>query len=418
VDQPNVLFIVIDCLRADFVHQRGHARTPTLDRLGEEGFSFSSAIASTTTTTPSFASLITGLYPFQHGVRSHSGYRLSEGVRTLAELLQERGYRTCAELCGPLGPEVGLTRGFDQYNHRSRTETIHSEWGERLLERVAGGMRRPWFVWLHIWSLHQPRQVIPECEDRRFGRTQYGRALSSIDLYLARLLEKVPEGTLLVLTGDHGEEISSSALQARWNKLRRTLYRFMRKRGLTRRHISHALRGIRDGHGHSLYEVLVRVPLVFHCKGLVPPGGSPLQVRHIDIMPTILDLLGLPVPEGITGQSLWPAMQAAGGDHRDAYIESVGMVMPDKSDWLAGIRVANKYKYIYAPYLPGFSPELYDLERDSQERHNIASSMPELAAELRRKIESLKSERMVGERMSEDEQARVMERLKDLGYLD
>jgi arylsulfatase A-like enzyme len=414
----NILLLVIDCLRADFVNERGLAHTPAIDRLVAQGFSFTSALAATTTTTPSFASLLTGRYPFENGVRSHSGYRLNPAVPTLPEVLREGGYHTRAEVCGPLGPEVGLDRGFERYHLRDRSEGIHREWGRRLLEDLPGEREAPWFLLLHVWALHRRRQVLPECNDSRHGDTDYARAFASIDVYLARLLERLPEDTLIVLTGDHGEEIARSALHRRVGRLRRKLFRFAHKHGLTRTHMSRGLRGLREGHGHSLYDELVLVPLVFHGPGLIPPGRSDVQVRHVDVLPTLTEAGGVPTPDGTTGQSLMGIMREGGGEHRDAYLEAVGTTLPDKNEWLAGLRVANRYKYIYAPYRGGFQPELYDLRTDSGERRNLAALLPAVAADLRARIERLGAGAMTGSRMDAAEQEKVMARLRDLGYAD
>ncbi len=218
--QRNLLILVIDCLRADFVYEKGLAHTPVIDRLARDGFGFLNAISTTTTTTPSFASLLTGKYPFEHGVRSHSGYRLSESAPTLAEMLRQGGYHTYAEMSGPLVQQVGLAKGFSAYNLRTRKETIHRDWGQQLLRKFDGYFQEPWFVLLHVWSLHRPRQVIPECREAKFGNTDYGRALSSIDAYLDALFERVPEDTVVVLTGDHGEDIVWGRLRNKWAKIR------------------------------------------------------------------------------------------------------------------------------------------------------------------------------------------------------
>ena len=414
----NILLLVVDCLRADHVNEPGHALTPNIDRLAAQGFSFTSAIATTTTTTPSFAALLTGRYPFEHGVRSHSGYRLKPDVATLPQVLRERGYHTRAEVCGPLGPEVGLDRGFDRYNFRSRSEDIHGEWGRKLLDDLPGAGNQPWFLLLHVWALHRRRQVLPECDDARHGRTDYGRALSSLDVYLAGLLARLPENTLVVLTGDHGEEIARNALHERIGRLRRKLFRFAQKHGLTHTHMSRGLRGFREGHGHSLYDELVRVPLVFWCPGLIPAGRSGLQVRHVDVLPTLVEIAGAPASTGATGQSLMDIVRDGRGAHRDAYLEAVGTTLPDESEWLSGLRVENRYKYICAPHREGFEPELYDLRADPGERHNLATRRPDVAADLRGRIDRLGTDAEKGVRMSADEQERVMARLRDLGYAD
>ena len=253
--KPNILLLVIDCLRADHVYEDGLAYVPAIRALMDRGFSFTNTIASTTTTTPSFASLLTGRYPIEHGVRTHDGAKLSASVRRLPQMLKTVGYHTYAEACGPLGPEVGLDRGFDEYTHRGRREVITSAWGETLRQKVATGhYESPWFLMLHIWALHVPRQIVAARRDARYGRTDYGRALSSIDLRLAPVLDLLPPDTLVVLTGDHGEEIATGPIDHRIRHIRKEMFKFLRKHGLTRKHFSIGYRDCSEGHGFAIYD--------------------------------------------------------------------------------------------------------------------------------------------------------------------
>jgi arylsulfatase A-like enzyme len=413
----NILLIVVDCLRADFVYEPGLSHTPTLDRLNAEGFSFRNALSHSTTTTPSFSNILTGKYPFEHGVRTHAGMKLRLDVPMLPELLREAGYQTYAEVSGPLGHETGLVRGFDEYNYRDRDITVHSDWGNDLLRKFRDGYRKPWFVMLHVWSLHRKRRVLPERNHRKYGATLYGRALSSIDLYLERLLQALPDDTLLLLTGDHGEEITRNYLDHKIKKWRRFLYRSLKRRNLIKTHVSHGMRGCSDGHGYCIYDLLVRVPLTLHGIG-VPAGISRRQVRHIDIAPTILEAAGLPPHPGMTGRSLMSMVRGDAGEDRDAYMEIAGIRTIKRKEWIAGVRVANKYKYIAALEDPNFPPELYDLEQDPDERRNIAGKRPGVARDLDGRLRAYGAEKFQGNPMSAEEKEAVMKRLKGLGYHD
>jgi arylsulfatase A-like enzyme len=418
-DRPNILLLVVDCLRADHVYEEGLAHIPAIRALMGRGFSFQNAIASTTTTTPSFASLLTGRYPFEHGVRTHHGGKLSEGVPMMPQLLQQAGYHTYAEACGPLGVEVGMDRGFDEYVHRGRRAVITGAWGKELLDRLDGHYREPWFLMLHVWALHKPRQVLPERSGQDAGRTEYARALSSIDLKLGPILEALAPQTAVIFTGDHGEEIPTGWLDARIRRIRKQVFLFRKRHGLTKTHISIGSRDCSDGHGFAIYEPLVRVPLILAHEGRIPAGRSDVQVRHIDVAPTVLELAGLPVPEEMTGRGLMAAVGGEDTAHRDAYLEAVGSGLGTTNAWLAGIRVDNRYKYIYAPFYELFTPELYDLTADPDERRNIAAEQPEVVADLLSRIGAIQDRaRAAGVPLSEEEQSTVMERLKDLGYLD
>lgn len=129
MDAPNVFMLVIDSLRADVVWQR-RVITTNIDRFATSSAAFHQCIATSTTTTPSFASILTGTYPPKHGVRGLQGYRLSPSVTTIAEAFKSSGYHTYAEVTGPLLPETGVLRGFDHANHRPGYKVDFFFWRE------------------------------------------------------------------------------------------------------------------------------------------------------------------------------------------------------------------------------------------------------------------------------------------------
>jgi arylsulfatase A-like enzyme len=132
----------------------------------------------------------------------------------LTEALAALGYHTYAEVTGPLLPEMGLARGFDHYEYRAPTDYLHTAWGDHLVARLrAARYRRPWFLMLHLWELHTPRQVARECDTRDFGRDPYERAVSSLDRQLERVFAAAGDEAVIVFTGDHGEKTRAEAYQ-------------------------------------------------------------------------------------------------------------------------------------------------------------------------------------------------------------
>jgi len=416
--KPNILFIVVDCLRADHVYGE-KAHIPTIKRLMKNGYSFLNAISSTSTTTPSFASMLTGLYPFENGVRSHSGYSLKKNTESIAKMLKKDVYHTYAEVTGPLVKETGLFDDFDEHNYREKdSKGIHGQWGQTLIEKFRKKYKEPWFILLHVFELHEPRKVPDCCKNKKCGNTLYARALSGIDQYLGRLLDAAGDNTLVILTGDHGEQIEKSSFEKNWKKCYGTFFKKLKKYNLTKTHFSVGMRNFHIGHGYSIYDGLVKIPLVFCCSKSVPRGSSKLQVRQVDITPTIVDLAGVTGNYRFSGKTLLPIMNEKEKSSRDAYLEAVGIVIPKKEDWLAGIRVDNKYKYIYSPFNRNFREELYDLEKDPEEKANIADKNKEIVKMLRKKIGKLKTEKMLGEKIEEKDQEIMLKRLKALGYFE
>src|SRR4051794_26067550 len=188
VARQNVLLVTIDTLRADALGcYGGKAATPAIDRLAADGVRFDFAHAHAVTTLTSHASILTGTYPFQHGIRDNSGYRLPPHSRTMATLLKEAGYETAAFVGAfPLHSRFGLSQGFDLYDDRFRDTRAPTEFvmperpgskvGALAREWIAGGAggeggagraasaetadrigaATPWFAWVHLFDPHAP----------------------------------------------------------------------------------------------------------------------------------------------------------------------------------------------------------------------------------------------------------------------
>lgn len=404
--RPNVLFLLVDCMRADALGGRG-VPTPNLDALVARGVRFSQAIASASSTTPCVATMLTGTYSPRHGVRAIGGLPLHPDVVTLPTLLRHAGYHTVAEVTGPLLPENGLDRGFNEYNLRSASVHLSDAWGSALVERLrSGGLPEPWFLFLHLWELHTPRKVLPPYRRRRYGRTRYDRALASLDATLAPLIAALPADTLVILHGDHGERLVTSRLAYRWYRLWRDVLGPKRTRK-------------REGHETDVYEELIRVPLVLVAPGRLPSGADVTQlVRQVDITPTILDVLRLPAPLDLDGVSLLSTVIEGAELGLEAFLEAFGRVRGTARDRRSGWRT-KRWKYVVAPNAPDVPDELYDLTSDPRERRNVATHEPALAAAFREHITAVEATATAAvPELSGAERAAVEQRLRELGYLE
>ena len=375
MNKPNILLIVVDAFRADKLYadtSKKTAKTPFLDELLKKSTYFTRAFSVTSTTTPSFTSILTGLYPPNHGVRSLYGYKLKKNIKTLPSILGENGYNTYAEVTGPLLPLVGLDNGFMEYNHRETNRTYYSSWGDDLLAKIRNGyFKEPWFMMLHFWELHGPRYVNENYDNNRYGLNKYERALSGLDSYLNKLISTLSENDLCVITGDHGEEVAKTVFHS-------LLYKRLFK-------IRRALFGVEDantlkkmGHGHNVYDRLIRIPLILKSNKWQTNGQQARSlVSQIDITPTILKTLNIPTTDYLfDGLDL---IEISEGKAKRDYIfsEASGATIPDKQKWKVGVRT-NKFKYIMMPYSNDIQEELYNLTDDKEERKNIAKENPEL----------------------------------------
>jgi arylsulfatase A-like enzyme len=409
LSKPNVFFLAIDSLRADAVFGDRIA-TPNLDRYADSGASFTQCICTTTTTTPSFSSMLTGCYPPKHGVRGLQGYRLSSSVTTWAEAFGKAGYETHAEVTGPLLPETGVLRGFDEARHRPGYKAPFFGWRDDVIERIQG-YTDPWFLLLHIWEVHRPYRSPPDFEKRK-DKAGYEAAVHASDEYLKPIFDALPENTIVVITGDHGEDYPDTQLGFQMVRVAR---KFRRTTKLSKwfPYLDNRLAGTEIGHGFALYEHLVRVPLIVSGPGVMPSTVEQ-QVRHVDLFPTIADLCGVETSAAIDGRSLRPIMEGNSLSEEPAYLEAVGVKL--EGNRIQGVRTPD-WKLLKKG---SARPSLYKLNGGAtpNEKRNLLRRYPEVARQLEKVIDEVSSTEVVAESgMTSEEEEVVEQHLRDLGYL-
>ncbi len=370
--RPNVLLVTIDTLRVDRVGAYGatSSLTPTLDRLAKDGVLFEQATVEVPLTRPSHASILTGKHPFQHGIRDNFSFPLAPEHRTLAEELTSRGYVTGGFVAAfMLNRQSGLDRGFDEFDdsfgkigdassflaeHQRNAGEVEQRAGP-WIERVASGAR-PFFAWVHFYDPHSP-YTPPSPYAARYAGRPYDGEVAYTDSVLGLLLSRldrigIRERTLVVVTSDHGEGLGEHG---------------------------------EAEHGFFVYDTTVRVPLIMRGPGMLPAGlRTRTQARSIDLMPTILDLVGggTGISGALPGRSLAPALRTPGSTASDvaAYAETLFPRLHFDCADLRSIRLGG-WKYIEAP-----RPELYDLDRDPGERTNLFAREGPRARTLRSRL--------------------------------
>jgi arylsulfatase A-like enzyme/Flp pilus assembly protein TadD len=398
----NVLLVTIDTLRADALGSYGgRAATPALDRLAADGVRFDYAHAHAVLTLPSHTSILTGTYPYQHGVRDNSGYRVAPDARTAATLLKSAGYATGAFVAAfPLHSRFGLNRGFDVYDDRfgeTRAPTdfvmperpatavvpLARDW---IAAREGAGQR--WFAWVHVFEPHAPYRPPPPF-DAQYARP-YDGEVAATDAALAPLLDDARTAkrpVVVVVTGDHGEALGDHGEQT---------------------------------HGLFAYESTLRIPLILAEVG--GAGGadrastrrrragevSSVPARHVDILPTLLDAVGQPIPSDLPGRTLLPAGERRSAAPRTSYFEAMSAVLNRGWAPLTGV-LAGRDKYIDLPI-----PERYDLAADAAEATNLSRQSPERDRTLAAGLRSFNAT-LPGMRRTEAPEAAA--RLQALGYV-
>lgn len=385
----NILLVTIDTLRADALGSYGgRATTPNLDALAAHGARFTFAHSHAVVTLVSHASILTGRYPYQHGIRDNTGYRLRPSEPTVATLLKAAGFATGAFVGGfPLDRRFGLTPGFDVYDdqmtragagepaERERPADAVVESALHWLDRQNG----KWFAWVHVYDPHEPYQPPGTFASRYPGEPYLGEVAwvdSALEPLFARLAS-LPRPTLVVVTGDHGESLGEHGERT-----------------------------------HSLfaYEPTLHVPLIVAETGrdakVLKGRVIDTPVRHVDLLPTLLASAGAP-PAG-SGVSLIDTIANGRGEQRPSYFEAMSAAVTRGWAPLRGVLVGRE-KYIDLPIV-----ELYDLASDPRESTNVVNARPDRARVM---VETLKQFNVAAPARAQTETAETIERLRSLGYI-
>ena len=395
---PNLLLVTIDTLRADRVGAYGYAAgdTSTLDRLAREGVLLDDATVQVPETRPSHASLLTGRYPYEHGIRDNYSPPLPPGLPTLATVLRAQGYDTAAFIGAyPVAAASGLNRGFDRYDdpfgsgstattEDNRVERSAAEVVDAAIAYLRQPRVRPFFVWVHLFDPHYPYEPPPPY-DRRFAKKPYDGEVAYADAQLGRLVAQLDQSglrgqTLIVVTSDHGEGLGEHE---------------------------------EDEHVLFAYDSTLHVPLVFSWPGVLAAGSRVAgQFRSVDLMATTLGLLGWPAP-ATSGQSRAEVVRRGGRlPDNESYVEALFGQLRFGYAPLRALR-AEGWKLIDLP-----KPELYRLTEDPGETQNLIDSRSAVAAKMREHLRTYDIDPGAAVTAKASVDPAVSERLAALGYVE
>jgi arylsulfatase A-like enzyme len=451
----NVLMILFDTLRADHTEPYGATlKTPRMRGLAERGVTFVNAFSNSTWTRPSVASLLSSLYPSSHKVSSVKG-TLGQDIPYLPELLREAGFRTVGiSNNGQTSKLFGFDRGFDEFHEyfRMRYEILAEfpdpaqqarfVWDNYIEPVARSADQQPFFVFLHEIDPHAPYDPPPPYNamydfgyqgnimgydrslkevmkmtaainqqptwigeaDIRHLEALYSGEISFMDDYLGWLLDRLgqlglEDRTLVIFVSDHGEEFLE---HRKW------------------------------GHGQSVYETLVRVPMILSLPGVLPAGGRPqCHAELLDISRTILDLLGVEAPASMQGVSLLPFIAAPDdySQERATFARSNFNATPIDGaapltmrydavrfrNWklhVHDLNVEAKHEFEYA---------LYDLATDPGELHDRWATQPVVGHALRQMFDTqqrINHALDFNATASSEPGPELRENLKALGYIE
>jgi arylsulfatase A-like enzyme/Flp pilus assembly protein TadD len=397
---PNLLLVTIDTLRPDHLGCYGYdqIQTPSIDSLAAQGFRFTQAFTPVPITLPSHTVILTGTYPMMSGIHDFSGNILNSSQPTLASVLSARGYDTGAVIAAAvLDRRFGLNRGFDfYYDHFDFSRLAESNLD--LMERPANQVvdqalqwlskprSKPFFLWVHFYDPHHPYKP-PAPFNEKYKANLYDGEIAFADSQLGRLLgylkqRGVYDHTLIVFAGDHGEGLGEHGEAT---------------------------------HGFFIYNSTLHVPLIVKpvVGAKTPKAVVPAQVSLVDLMPTTLGLLHIPVPSQVQGKNV-AASLPEGGDASGSSLYSETYLPRIHFNWseLRGLQVHN-YHFISAP-----KPELYDNAEDPRELHNLYAEKPAVSSQLANQLTGIIRQDTPGQEMAQKSTLDpiLAERLQALGY--
>jgi tetratricopeptide (TPR) repeat protein len=340
--------------------------------------------------------MFTGLDPPVHGVRNNGSHYLDESAMTLAEILQDEGFVTAAFVSAAvLDRRFGLDQGFDLYDddlssggpkepgaiaERSAAATVDAAW--RWLDDLPESER--FFLWVHFYDPHFP-YAPPRSYGEQFPDRPYAAEIAFMDAELGRLLEHQRLGSLddvvVMVIGDHGESLGEHR---------------------------------EPTHGMLAYDSSLRVPWIIRVPGGTGGVRKTEAVGQIDLLPTLLEILGFEPPSQIAGRSQAAPVRSASSPSMSArtlYAETLAPFYTYGWAKLHAVR-SGRWKLIAAP-----APELYDLQNDAEETTNLHASVPEKVTELRRELEGLRDQADVQEDPMDSLDPEMERKLRSLGYL-
>jgi len=420
MEPMNVVLLAIDTLSARHMSAYGYGRetTPFIDSLAREGTLFERHYCQAIPTQPSYSSLYTGQYAVTHGIVSHCGQRdLAPDAPWLPEILQGKGYATCA-IDNLSAHKKWFTRGYDQYIFPEVTgQYAQAEPCEQYNELAVPWLRQhadmAFFLFIHYWDTHTPYlpperyrdlfyegdpcdpsnrsleglwrhpfgepwkrwfdQLQPGLTDARYVEAMYDSSIRYVDDGIKALVTTLDEvgvldDTIVILFSDHGEMMF--------------------------RH------GIYFDH-HGLYDPDIHVPLIVRWPDHIQAGTRiPYLVQHIDIAPTVLDAVGVEIPPAMEGTSLVPYL--TGQKDEPIYPFLVAEECTRMMKWAIRTDTHKLIKARQRDYLHGPMHELYDLQADPGEMHNIAADQPDVVKELDTTLERWVADMMKKNGLTED----------------
>ena len=464
---PNIIFFLIDGLRADQCFGKDKTSlTPNIDSLRKKGTYFTNAFTSVDGTLLSLSAIFHSIYPIKTPMARN---KLTLQKNNLFDILAKNGY----EINGLVPDLKSFTdyikyfendiKTYDYFEYVNKMDQFLLNTSSNITGKITDFLKsrtskKPWFYYIHTETLHPLKeyfasydserallnQGIKDFDNEKFGAGLYERTVSFIDHELGKILESVDlDNTILILTSDHGQstpyedhpevdfepklqhtvDFGKKLLQKSAHKIGCQFLSNVRKsvgkRKLNKdsqKLTNYQKRSRNPYFTLSLFDEMIHIPLLF-VGNLIKPGVITKQVRHVDIFPTICELLGIPLDIKISGKSLVLHANESLQDENPNYLHTIPYQKSSPLD-MVGVRTS-RYKYFRSAHNANENIHLYDLKNDPYENNNIAQTHKQLVAQLEKKMLKLEKDSLseYKEEISDKEMERITNELKRLGYI-
>jgi len=477
---PNIIFFLVDGLRADQCFGKDRTSfTPNIDSLIQKGMYFTSAFSPVDGTIISLNTIFSSNFQVGNAARfqkvslnennlidilKKNGYHIYGTLPNFASfnsLLErfenennndqiENSDISGGNLIDPVAAQfLGQKIEGSRSEYERYRATLPKGLAENIIQLLKSKKQEPYFCYFHIFDLHPLREGrkptgIKDFDDEKFGSSLYERTVSSIDFWLGKILEHIDlDNTLVILTADHGERIPYGGLRRvdfepkleaskkiglkilpkSTHKVGGKILSSIRKSvgdkklNESNKKLTNYQKRSRDPYFTlSLFDEMIHVPLLF-VGNSIKPKIITKQVRHVDISPTIYELLDIPLDRKTIGKSLISLDDEISQEENLNYLHTMPFQKLSLSD-MVGLRTS-EYKYFRAACNPKENVNLYDLKNDPYENNNIAETNKKLVTQFEKKILQLEKDNLseYEEKISEQELQRISNELKRLGYM-
>ena len=477
--KPNILFILIDGLRADKCHgDKKTSVTPHIDSLIQNGVYFNQTICSAPVTPTALSSLFTGLYSSEAIILNNEIFTINQAHKNYVQHLKEIGYTTYAFIPEPTYLfEQGRIFDENVFKH-PYTDTLFNGNGKLIVEKLKeNSLRDPWFYYLHLYDLYVASVFeiddggSKELNDKKFGNNKYDRILSAMDVWIGKILDNVDlSNTLVILTADHATErgdydskleeyashcqkirtswepnLVSRSVSARVKKIPKILQPMKtymsksysgRRRKIVENRIQPEMEKIENEDLSVYYKRLkksaamivfetfddrFRIPLCFSGFGITSKHIISDQVRSIDTFPTIMSIINSADIQNVRGRSLLPYLEGKKMNEVPVLIESISTSPKSNTANSIGLRTS-QHKYFRDRNRSTKNVHLYDLIKDPLEERNLADKLPDVVKKMESILNEILSQKSFDyekvNELNDDEMQNIEKELRKLGYIN